>query len=209
MVISLLLIALPLVSALDFSFSSPEEINAEEEFTILISASLEGNYDVKAFVHAHTKQYSEIFYGETWKSPFNYISSAFPSQAEFKLKSHYIGETKVCVRLRQTGTSSFEEKCNPIKILSANASQENSEEEVQEKAEPEETIVPAVESVVDTNSNTQKNPIVKQEKIVLNAPSSVEVIPLNVSKEKTHQWTKYALLSLLLLVIIFLILRKL
>ena len=62
MVISLLLIALPLVSALDFSFSSPEEINAEEEFTILISASLEGNYDVKAFVHAHTKQYSEIFY---------------------------------------------------------------------------------------------------------------------------------------------------
>lgn len=212
MVISILLLALPIVSALDFSFSAPEKINAEEEFTISISANENSQeiYDVKAFVHAHTKQHSEIFYDNAWKSPFNYISSAFPSQTEFKLKSHYIGKTKVCVRLRQTGNSTFEEKCNEIEVLSAELSSEESENEKTEIAEQEEqTIAPPKQEVAKTNFPAPSQNQIKQEKIILNVPSSANSLPENVSSEKSLQWTKYALMSLLLLVIIFLILRKL
>lgn len=212
MVISLFILLVPLVSSIEFSFISPETVNVEEEFSIEIISQESGNYDVKAFVHEHTKQHSEIFHAEAWKSPFNYISSAFPSQKEFKLKSHFVGETRICVRLRETGTSNFVEKCNELEVLSSEnpssseeilSGAENSNQELKKDVEQ---IDPSV-----TSQYLSAGQKLEPDKIVLNTPKldEVETEDSEVKKEKTRKWINYSFLSLLLLILILLILKKL
>src|SRR3989344_4590866 len=79
------------VSALNFSLSSPDKVTQGKEFSVKIipQETADGTYDVKIFVHKHTKEFSEIFYENVWKSPFNYLKGVFPATNEFKLKSNY------------------------------------------------------------------------------------------------------------------------
>ena len=105
MVISLILILfLTLTSSLEFNLDSPESVTLNEEFTTTINADIseDETYDIKIFVHKATKEFSEIYDGTIWKSPHFYLESKFPEQKDFKIISHFEGETKICARLRKS-----------------------------------------------------------------------------------------------------------
>ncbi len=129
MAISLfVLFFIPLSSALEIQLNSPEEVSSGEEFTVSIDANSSENYDVKIFVHEPKKEFSEIYDGSAWRSPQRYLPSVFPAQKIFQIKAHFEGETRICLRLRKTGQSSFQEKCNNITMNPISQQAEASEE---------------------------------------------------------------------------------
>lgn len=128
MVISILLILfIQSAFALDFTLTSPESVDLNQTFQVSISANTPDVYDVKIFVYKDSKEFSEIFNGTLWVSPHYYLLSVFPETKEFKIISHFLGETNICARLRKSGsTSSPELQCNNITINQASSQQTQS-----------------------------------------------------------------------------------
>ena len=119
-----------LTTAIEFTIESPSFIEKDSEFNVKINSAETAEHDVKIFVYKDTKEFSEIFVDDKWKSTHNYILSAFPSKKSFKLISHYAGNTKVCARLRESGKSPFKEVCNDIEIKEKTSANTQSDDEV-------------------------------------------------------------------------------
>lgn len=233
-IITILLI--PLSTALNFTLNSPEKVFKEAEFlvTIIPQETANGSYDVKIFVHWHTKEFSEIFYNNQWKSPFNFLKEVFPSQTEFKLKSHYVGETKICAKLRNSErTSDLTEVCNNITVESSQENENvsnnnesnnenNNENRTNDKPKKENTEKQNKTETNEENNyellnlqNSQsinKNPQ-KNEKIILNpkeiANTSENEKASSTKQEKIRLGIIYGFTFFCVVVIIFLALRKL
>ncbi len=108
---------LPIVSSLDFQLNSPESVNAKESFSVSITSSTTENYDAKITVQDSADKIISEIYSDSWKNPFYYLKSIFPEQSEFKIR--VIGDPgkyNLCVRLRKTGKTSFDEKCKEITV---------------------------------------------------------------------------------------------
>lgn len=130
---------LPLASSaqsLNFTISCPNSVYAEDEvsFGIDVTAyNTSSTYDVKAYINDDVLASSELYDFTTskWRSPQNYIIAAFPGHTEFKVKSHFVGETKICVKLRKTSQTSYTEVCNNITVNPAKSppKEENKSEE--------------------------------------------------------------------------------
>lgn len=189
--------AINFVSALDFDVISPEEVTAEEEFSFEIILETEEIYDVKAYVHEHNKDACEILSGEEWKSPYYYLKEAFPEKTEFSLLPHYAGETQICVKLRKSGGSSFDEVCNDITVLPAE--EESSDDETTEEE-------PNIETKIKTN-NTNLNQEENYRKITLNRKTEDQTFTTKTDKLRTA--TIYSFLVFCVLIIILLALRRL
>lgn len=90
-----------------------------ESFKPSITADTSEIYDVKIFIQNENKEIISQIYNNGWKNPRLYLKSAFPDRSEFEVKAISFSEkTEICVRLRKVGKTSFEEKCNPISIIS-------------------------------------------------------------------------------------------
>lgn len=220
MAISLFIIlAIPLASAIEFTLNSPEEVKAEAEFIISIALD-EGSsttFDVKAFVHEPVKAYSEIFDRDKWASPHFYLRGVFPTTTEFKLLPHFIGETNVCVRLRETGKSSFTEKCNPLEVLPSEIQEGNSENNNREESSSSNEDSGTSNSLQPVPQNNSSNSISlskkqNDKKIVLSSkPNSqkLESETIITNQEKIRRGIIYGFLIFLVAIIILLALRKL
>ena len=72
-------ISLVSVSALEFSFDSPSEVEEEKEFSVSIRGEYDGkSYDVKIFVYeeSFSNTVSEIYDGSNWRNPFRYLKNS-------------------------------------------------------------------------------------------------------------------------------------
>lgn len=220
MVISLLLLILiPLVSALDFTLNSPDSIRLNESFSVNITATTSDVYDVKIFVQDNsTKTIISEIYNDGWKNPFYYIKSIFPEKSEFELKAiDYSSNVALCARLRKINSSSYSEKCNAILI----------NQDLPVKSEPNKTSIKENKTTAqETNksstigadfipagsqipSQDQIEPILEdknQERIVL-TPKKEEIFISN--QEKIKLYAVYAFTFFALIIIILLSLRKL
>lgn len=114
----LVLSSLPLVSA-RFSFDAPDSAFLGENFTVSVKFDSEDTYDVKVVVQdSEKKTASDIWDGTAWKSSFYYLSAAFPDKESFTLRVHSpVHNASLCVRLRKTGSSTYEETCKPLLIV--------------------------------------------------------------------------------------------
>jgi len=211
----LTVISIQNVSALDLTLSSPQSVSLNEEFTVSVTASVNSTevYDVKILILDQEKNILSEIFNDAWKNPFYYLKSIFPSQAEFKIRATKPAEnTLICARLRQSGKTPFNEKCNEIKIIASstneNISSESSEENKKQDEEKDEvkieSEIPAPKLPTYQNISEQK-PI--KEKIILTAKTKpVSHITKN---QLTINWIVYALLAFFAVIIILLALRKL
>ncbi|MBI5803844.1 hypothetical protein HY450_01225 [Candidatus Pacearchaeota archaeon] len=208
------LLIFPIVSALEFELISPNSVNSEEEFdvSILSNENIAESYDVKVFVHEPVKEFSEIFDGQNWKSPHFYLNGVFPDTTQFRIISHFVGETNICARLRKSSGGNFEEVCNSIEVLKGEVVQDEEilpeEETIEEEDDSSEEPI-AYDEPTEKIEEKKVSPKI-EEKIVLNSPvqneESSEVFETKQGKER--RWLLYGFGSLLILIIVLLGLRR-
>ncbi len=189
-----------MTNALEFQLISPPEANAKESFLASINAETSDTYDVKLFVENPAKKVVSEIYNDAWKSGFYYIKSVFPEKKEFKIRIITdAGSYQLCARLRKTGKTSFDEKCNPIKLnpaqnpdpdlkeskekKSSSSKDKDSSKKENNNEENEESITPQINNIKNTTIENQpiksssekeqlSNPIEeKPERIILNSKS--------------------------------------
>ena len=221
MAISILLLLLPLTSAIDFAFNHPSSISINESFSISLSATTSDTYDVKIFIQINGKEarISEI-YNDGWKNSYYYVISACPEKSEFEIRvKNYSDNATICARLRKTGTTSpTYTNCSTIIINEpesssneetpeTNEEQDNSTTNIQ-KQETKEDFIPennkSQENLQSSQSNTQIN---SPEKIFLNSKASSSE-PFISSDEKLRLIAVYSFTAIAIIIIIFLVMKK-
>jgi hypothetical protein len=202
--------------ALNFTLESPGEVDEDDSFRveILTEEEINNSYDVKIFVHKDNKESSEIKFDGEWKSPFYYLEEAYPEEDKFKITAYYIGDTKICARLRPSGTDDFSEVCNDITVLEA--PEEEPEPEVPEPEVPEpevQEIIKKVEEPIQpiTNLAINNDDNKNQEIISLTSKKPVVEQPIIIEskKKKTHLTIIYGFTLICVIIIIILSLHKL
>jgi len=221
MAISILLLLLPLTSAIEFTFNHPSSISINESFSISLSATTSDTYDVKIFIQINGKEarISEI-YNDGWKNSYYYVISACPEKSEFEIRvKNYSDNATICARLRKTGTTSpTYTNCSTIIINEpesssneetpeTNEEQDNSTTNIQ-KQETKEDFIPennkSQENLQSSQSNTQIN---SPEKIFLNSKASSSE-PFISSDEKLRLIAVYSFTAIAIIIIIFLVMKK-
>ena len=222
-VISVLIIIffiIPLTTAISFEFEGPESISLYGNFSVTISASTSEIYDIKIFIQDNSTKIiiSEIYNGG-WKNPYYYLKSVFPSQKSFISRAiNHTENAAICVRLRKTGSSSYSESCKSIEITSQSIAQSENEipsdsEEESEESEDSE----GSEKIIMGSKNADFTPLQENKKSSPEVPPN-EVIRLNsknsnevhiTSSEKVRLYASYSFTALVILLVIFLIFKKL
>jgi len=227
MVISLLAFLLfPTIHAVEFTFNSPETASLEKPFQVSLSSDAPDECDVKIFVHnssdSKIKQneiISQIKNEGKWKDSWNYALSAFPSQKTYELNViEQPGNRNICVRLRKTNQSLFEELCKPIKVNTDYEKKEDEELEKIKESEDDKKIGTEIkekeiitsqvisENLVPSEDNTKES----DEKIILNKKRFNQEEKVYITKqENIRLYLVYGFSVFCLVVIILLALRKL
>jgi len=165
-----------IVSALEFSFSSPGSVEVEEEFEVTIDYETEDLYDVKIFVYEDeiSNIVSKVYHDEEWKNPFYYLQDVFPAEKTFKIKViDFIGDTEICVRLREANeTSGYDQSCTAIEIGEAEES-ENADEENNGDGESDNDESNGDDNLIQDNGqefDQLSDTLNEKGKIILNSP---------------------------------------
>src|SRR3989338_1198871 len=223
LIIILMDISFQSASALDFSFTSPEEAKLGEELIITLDSDSPDTHDIKVFIHKSEDQtierneYISEVYNDEWSDPWYYIQGAFPSSKEIKIRSLESCNYNICVRLRSETKSTFTE-CKPITITE-NANQQNQERKEEnnddEETEKKEETDANKETVSLTANNIQQAPdqINRDGKIILNQRDENQETEtqktFTTKTHKTRQWILYSFLGFCILIIILLALKQL
>lgn len=205
----LLLLVLPNISALDFGLDSPDEVKLNEEFTATINADTSDIYDVKIFVHTSEDQkitsdecISEI-YNNDWENPWYYLKESFPDKKQYKIRViSNSGNQEICARLRKTGASAFDTKCNPIAIKDSEIKEPEQTPEEPEKQSREKISFPSPEKTISPAATNDT-------KLTLNSPAQQTLKPLTTKQGKTRAYLAYSFTIFTIIIIILLALRKL
>lgn len=111
--------------AIDVNFDSPTEVELNEEFEIKTLFQNSISYDIKIFVHNSSDNkitrgeiISLTSNGDKWQDSWNYLLSPPTKGRIYRLKIvEYSEKANICLRLRKTGTSNYEEACKSIEII--------------------------------------------------------------------------------------------
>ncbi len=239
MVISLAIISLSFANAaINFNISFPQSVELNKSFQVSISAETSLIYDVKIFVNndSRTSPNSEILSDGEWKTPFYYLISVFPSASQFTIRALKLGSYPICARLRET-TKSYPcsncgEVCNNISVI------EPALEPIQSQ-ENNTPITNTSPNNLSTTNTIQNNPPLENNLNISqdNSKSTVsqgansqaslqnedaDIIYLNkkpsqnikeeifISRdEKIRIWMAYGFAGLCILILIFVLIRKL
>ena len=141
--ISLLLILLPVVSAIDFDMDYPDSVNLNDEFSVSLSAETQETYDIKLFVqNNNTNEIISRIYNDGWKNPYYYLKEVFPNNTNFMVKVTNQSDNPVlCARLRKSGATSYSEECSMIKINIEDSEDIPENKTLQEAVEQENTSI--------------------------------------------------------------------
>lgn len=218
--INVIILLIPLSASLDFKFNSQQEIQMNESFKLSINADTSEIYDVKIFIQNENKEIISQIYNKGWKNPRLYLKSVFPEQSEFEVKAISFSEkTEICIRLRKTGKTSFEEKCNPISIVSQSIEKEmktgnnNSKQGRQPDSNKTDKNINRSKLEYNTLSTITPNPpLIKEtkEKIILN--NNLELtnpILFTTKYQKQQLFIIYIFAAFCVIIIILLALKKL
>ena len=219
MVTSLILISLlPSVLALNVTINSPQTANSEFDVSLSpISAEI---YDIKIYIKASSDVKSEIFYKNSWKSSFYFLKSAFPNQTTFSIRVlNFTGSGEVCAKLRKPGKTQSTEFCNPIFIslleqpddlssytknesiiLDTNNSDDNIDKQVEQAIPHSPDFIPLENAHLKSNQDLEEN--------ISNVPVSDAGIFIS-HQEKIRQGIMYSFTLFCILIIIFLVIRRL
>jgi hypothetical protein len=113
------------VSALEFSFDYPENVNVNEDFTVSLELDSVDKFDVKIFIHNSEDEkttrgdYISDIYNpikEEWQDSWYYIKEAFPENRDFKVKALSNPGKEICLRIRKAETQSTYLKCQEILV---------------------------------------------------------------------------------------------
>jgi hypothetical protein len=204
----------PLISAIELQLDSPEFVKLEEAFSTEISADTTEDHDVKIFIRNNEDNLISEIFSDGWKNPYYYLKEAFPEQSEFKIQALETGKHEICLRLRQTGKTSFDEKCNEIEILE----KEEKQEELQSTEDISEKIEEPTKKQLESNENKLINQIENtsytkltnpNEKIILNSRLNNPDIKFTTKKGNLRSGILYTFTAFCVIIIILLALKKL
>ena len=217
----------PFVSALDFQFNSLDSIKLDENLSLSISASVTEVYDVKIFARSSNGSTLSEIYDGGWRNPYRYIKESFPSQNEYSIKVIKTSDSyELCVRLRKTGKSNYDENCKFITLDEPGSSSppqsEQSQDDKDENESAQNEIIvknstASTSTPTNTPSNTDDPPdnTIKNDstkgRIVLNPKTSSikEESSFITKEEKTRLWIVYAFTTFTIIIVILLALRRL
>lgn len=216
--------------------SSPESVNLNDSFEVSVSSQASELSDIKIFAANDEKKIISEIFNDGWKNPFYYLKSVFPEQTIFKIRILEAGEYDLCVRLRPSGKSSFEEKCNPIQVILGESGR-NSEEKEKTSEENDENPKENEEEVNEEDKKEKINEETEQEinskvlefqsistpgiekairinntKIIINSPSSKNKIaqePLILKEGRNQLIIFYSFTAFCIIIIVLLSMRYL
>ena len=223
------LFLLPNISALDFKINSPERVNVNESFSVIIEAQTSEIYDVKIFVENPDKKLISEIYNDGWKNPRYYLLSAFPQQSKFEIKILSAGDYPICARLRKPEKTNFDEQCNNITVTNTlnkddeieNKDIKNEENnsdkdsEIDDEIEDRETdyAESGAEDKIDYNyENLTVVPQIQNEERIMLNPEKLEKVEDSVfitKYQKQKLLILYGFSAFCIIIIILLALKKL
>ena len=220
-----LVLLLPLITALEFKLNTPESVNINESFKVSINAETTENYDVKIFIQDNEEKIISEIYNGGWKNPRYYIKSAFPNKTEFEIRALSAGNYEICVRLRKSGKTTFDEACNKIDIktlIEKEEPLENTEEDKGGNVKIDEDIEEEnlekgntnnnLENLSEKKANNEYKILENNERIVLNSGNVEKKDTGEVfltKREKINRGIIYAFLGFSVVIIVLLALRNL
>lgn len=210
MAISLVFFFFSLSSAEEIDFLSPKEVILFENFTVNITSSLKGIYDVKIIVQDTEKNTISEVYSNGWKSSFYYLKEAYPERKEYTLRVKSSIDGSLCVRMRKSGESKYLESCRPILISQqANISPiSNSSKKNILPIKIKEEKNPDINYSLSANilSSPLENYSIKAKKISLNTLNKEQVFITN--EEKSRIFLIYSVAVLCILASLMVHIRK-
>jgi len=216
----ILLLLLPLSSAITTEFSCPDEVNLEEEFICSIEIfDAEGVWDVKVDLTKDGSSIARVWNEaeQKWKSAYYYLKEfiSVGEQKEIKLKIESAGELQGLLKLRK-GSSKEEYEFGIIVLEGdAEAPQEEFDEDGVAEETPQEEIVE--EEIIQNSVNPPEETITEHvislnKEEVLNLNNEILSENLAVYESKNYKALKYApyIFSLFLIILlVFFVLEKL
>jgi len=213
-------------SGIHANFSCPENVEAEKEFECSLTAEdFSGNYDVKVELVDNGKTIAKIKSGSEWKSAYYYLPEFIKEEDKGKEKKASImiienieGEFSGLLKLRQNSkVTSFNFTLNVLSGANAESSEEDEEEDAEigggnitdniensddnsskETKEYKATKNPAIHLNPSENDNLQNE---------LEYPETLSVV-YESKNQKIKNYLLYAFCIFLILIIIFLLLRR-
>lgn len=194
LLVILIFLVVPFVSAQNISIDYPEEVTVGEEFSFKITLSNfeEDIYDVKIDIIAGGERIARILAGGEWKSTYYYINDIISpdEEKEFILKVlEYIGSAEITVKIKNSGGSSEVFEGYEIEIVESGAEDDQEpppindfDEEEDDEDEDEETN----ESATETTSIPDYEEISNGKK---QQPITLDVIKLNPKVIKSEDDT--------------------
>ncbi len=236
--ISLILLILPIASALDFNFSAPGQINIQEPFSVSIYSQTSESYDVKIYVVNSSNNILSESDNNGWKSSIYYIKNSFPKVSTYDIRAIKAQkDTEICVRMRKTGTEkTTPASCMPIIILNENSSniqEANSEKEVAENPKnlsgtlktdsnqenkpdnnnkndiPEQEQTHAINEQQEKQISSIKSQPIKEDKIILNSRKKLQEEVFVTKSERFRISLIYAFTFFIVVILVFLAWRRL
>ncbi len=210
----ILLMFISSASALVFDFDYPAQVQINESFSVSLSAETTNTYDVKIFISNNDDKIISQIYNEGWKNPYYYVKAVFPEKSEFDVRViNYSSEATICARLRKTDSSSFSEECGSIEIA-------EEAEEPEEQSGPEENNTPSEQEAkpdfvsshsgsTETLEQSEDKGAEEPERIHLNPQARRSSDKFITKDEKLRLFALYAFTGLVVLIVIFLIFKKL
>lgn len=212
------------VSALNFSFSYPTNVDSGETFEVVIEATTNDKYDVKITVLDGKEIISEIE-NDGWKNPYYYLKGVFPEESKYEnrvIKGG--GEMDICVRLRKTEKTSYDELCKKITVEKGESQTSKADEEEDEKVDVEDKNSENHNSnseLVYANRNEAKQKNISSED-ASDEEEKVEQIVLNpavisdgngnseyiTKKSKVRSWMIYSFVLFVVAIIILIFFKK-
>jgi preprotein translocase subunit SecF len=200
------------VFALDVDFSCPNEVEISKEFECMIKISdTENNYDLKIDILENSERIAKIWNEESWSSTYyfikDFISPDEEKQVKLKIEKDF-EKAQGTLRLRKTGSSSFsyeEEFEIDLKEREENNGGEDNEED---------------KNIEESNKNNEEedsDDVASEDNKASQTKNIINLNPQNISNqeviyesknEKIKKYAIYAFSLFLILIIIFLLIRK-
>jgi thiol:disulfide interchange protein len=197
--LTIILLLLPLTTAISINSECPEEVNVNEEFTCELEIKdVEGVWDLKIDISSGSGSSARILEEETWKSAYYYLKEYIEEEKTYEvtLKIEEEGEYEATTKLRQ-GNKKEEQTFS----ITATTKEEKEKEKVtkEEKETTKETTTKTTKKKQE-ETTTPKLPVTKEETTFLTNERQETKEVIYTSKQ--YQILKYLPHTTIILIIL-------
>lgn len=204
--IFIIILFIPICSAINISLEYPNEVFNNEEFEIKINTDSIQLYDVKIDIFGNNERISKIF-DEKWKSTMYYVKMSLKKNQTYRLTtSNYVGEANITIKLRNYagGIKTFDGyKLNitekSLIVDSQSPDEKENEETKKDYKKSEESEKSRKEKDLSFLNKSKKREISKREIMILN-PKTIKTNENNSLVDKGY--SKYLIIVFCLILIV-------